>query len=670
MTAGPWDNYASADAPPQADGPWAKYATPPSAEEPHTTWEGAGKAALTGLAQGVAGVAGLPGDARALTDRAATWAGNEIAGPIGGKVLGGINDAAAGFATGNMPNSSEINGMISAPTGGYYQPKTTAEKYINNVASFVPGAALPGGPIARAARVLVPGVASEAAGEATQGSSVEPYVRALGALAGGGLEAAGEVGLPKVANALGGAKAVANVPQQAADYVSGMLKSAGKTPTDLDAAASATQKPITGAETIGKPAEVALAALARRPGTTPDMANAMFADRAQGAPDRILDDFSQASGVDPNAARGDIDSLVAAGRAKVKPMFDQALASTDPVWNPDLARLAQRPVVQKALNLAASDLRNGDIDPTGFGLPLEPTTGTVLANQAQPTAQAWDLVKKNLNGMVERDVSGKILPDTVSRGNYNINQANRDLTETLRSAIPGYGDALDASGEYLSSKAAFDSAQKMLGPQVPESQFASHIAGLTPAQLEAFKGGIANTVYNQAQNGRLRPASLMVPRVQAKLQMALGPNVANQFTTAAQQEMQMAQAGARIRPGAGSQTAELGAEMMRQDGTPNQALIAGANFMQDLHNSGLIGAVLKSTWRIGNKAVSSYRTGGLTPEARDEAGRALMLPPDQLAAYLRTHASAAPAQSLTGRIAAPMQAVTPALPGQLDTGQQ
>lgn len=84
-----------------------------------------------------------------------------------------------------MQNSADVNNLISSPTGGYYEPKTTAGKYAETVASFAPAAISPGSLPARIARVAVPGIASEAAGQATKGSKYEPLARAGGALAGG-----------------------------------------------------------------------------------------------------------------------------------------------------------------------------------------------------------------------------------------------------------------------------------------------------------------------------------------------------------------------------------------------------------------------------------------------------------------------------------------------------
>lgn len=124
-----------------------------------------------GIGKGVAGIVGLPGDVSNLMDRgmdAITGANVSGHGPVPGRVT-----------------SQDVNNVISKPTGGYYQPQREAGKYAETIASFAPAGLAPGGIAMRAARVLVPAAASETAGELTEGTGIEPYARAAGALVGG-----------------------------------------------------------------------------------------------------------------------------------------------------------------------------------------------------------------------------------------------------------------------------------------------------------------------------------------------------------------------------------------------------------------------------------------------------------------------------------------------------
>jgi hypothetical protein len=101
----------------------------------------------------------------------------------------------ANISTRTLPTSEQIGNAVAAPVGGFYQPQTTAGKYTDTIGQFLPAALAPGNMLLRAARVVAPGAASEAAGQATEGSPMEPFARVLGALAGGG-------GIGMVRNAL------------------------------------------------------------------------------------------------------------------------------------------------------------------------------------------------------------------------------------------------------------------------------------------------------------------------------------------------------------------------------------------------------------------------------------------------------------------------------------
>lgn len=75
-----------------------------------------------------------------------------------------------------------------------YAPKTLPGEYAKTAGEFVPGALVGGGNLLmNAIRYgVVPGVASEAAGQATEGTKLEPYARLVGALLGAGIIPAGE----------------------------------------------------------------------------------------------------------------------------------------------------------------------------------------------------------------------------------------------------------------------------------------------------------------------------------------------------------------------------------------------------------------------------------------------------------------------------------------------
>lgn len=140
-----------------------------------------------GVAKGAIGLAGMPSDLAELgaqgLDKAVTGAG---------KLFGQDWSRAA-----TMPNAQPLGQSpigagaiqrgVEGYTGAFYKPQTTAGKYAETVGEFVPGMALPGGGglIRRGLTAAGAGVGSEAAGQALEGSPLEPYARVAGAVAGG-----------------------------------------------------------------------------------------------------------------------------------------------------------------------------------------------------------------------------------------------------------------------------------------------------------------------------------------------------------------------------------------------------------------------------------------------------------------------------------------------------
>lgn len=127
----------------------------------------AGASFVSGVGRGAAGLVGLPGT-------------------IGDAINSGLS-----WATGlpELPSSpfssSGAQSALSTVTGGAseYDPKTTAGEYAGTVGEFLPGAAIGGGNVANLLRFgVVPGLASEGAGQLTEGTSVEPYARVAAAL--------------------------------------------------------------------------------------------------------------------------------------------------------------------------------------------------------------------------------------------------------------------------------------------------------------------------------------------------------------------------------------------------------------------------------------------------------------------------------------------------------
>lgn len=149
-----------------------------------STVEDVAKSGGIGVAKGVIGLAGLPGDAKSLIGSGLSYIESKL-----GRDPETIkkSDAAMQAAPSILPTSGGIQSAIESKTGEFYKPKTTAGEYAQTTGEFLPGIlGGPGGVVRRGiTQVVAPALASETAGQLTKGTAAEPYARVVGALAGG-----------------------------------------------------------------------------------------------------------------------------------------------------------------------------------------------------------------------------------------------------------------------------------------------------------------------------------------------------------------------------------------------------------------------------------------------------------------------------------------------------
>lgn len=151
-----------------------------------------------GLARGTVGLAGLPGTVGDLFNQGMT---------AGGKAIGIIPED--WVAPSNSLSGASMTEAMSNLTGGAtdYRGDSRAAKFAGTAAEFIPGALAFGGvsPSNLLKYAVVPGVSSEAAGQLTEGTAIEPYARFAGALAGGILPDLIKTGAAKLISPYGGA---------------------------------------------------------------------------------------------------------------------------------------------------------------------------------------------------------------------------------------------------------------------------------------------------------------------------------------------------------------------------------------------------------------------------------------------------------------------------------
>jgi hypothetical protein len=291
---------------------------------------------------------------------------------------------------------------------------------------------------------------------------------------------------------------------------------------------------------------------------------------------------------------------------------------------------------------------------TDYGLRPEPEGEPVFTSL--PTAKTWDYVKRGLDDVLEgyRDPNTRRLPSTGEAG--AIQDTLRDLRRELISASPAYGKALKVSSDYLGAQDAFFRSQKQfLNPNVTEQQFAENIAALSGAEKSAFKAGIANQMFDAAQNGKLDPRMFKAPRVREKMRLVFGERGAQSLISTLEIETQKAAFENRYGPAAGSITADMvaGGEELAQSvgGGP---LTVGQMVMNPVQ------AAKTGAEAVINRIYRSATQPGQTA-ARDAIGQNYLMSPQQLAALLEANPVNVPAPAFPGpRAPNPFALIPPA----------
>lgn len=138
------------------------------------------KSAGIGVAKGVIGLGGFMGDMSNLAAKGSQYATDFIADTAG------IDRGPRASET-MLPTSDSLTKNVEGVTGDFYKPQTAPGHYAKTIGEFLPAAAAgPGGLVRKVVmQAVVPGLASEAAGQATAGTALEPYARAGAGLAAG-----------------------------------------------------------------------------------------------------------------------------------------------------------------------------------------------------------------------------------------------------------------------------------------------------------------------------------------------------------------------------------------------------------------------------------------------------------------------------------------------------
>lgn len=177
-----WDAFPEVKAVAKADD-WSQFPEAKSHDAVETAKD-VGKSLVAGVGKGITSLAGLPGDVAEYGARGLDRASRAIGDVIGVDVPK-REDQPPTYGSADAQKAAE------SITGEFHKPETTAGRYAETIGEFLPAAAAGPGGLARKVvmNAALPGAASEAAGQATAGTPIEPYARAAAGLGAGGASA-------------------------------------------------------------------------------------------------------------------------------------------------------------------------------------------------------------------------------------------------------------------------------------------------------------------------------------------------------------------------------------------------------------------------------------------------------------------------------------------------
>lgn len=269
---------------------------------------GVAKSLGSGLAEGVIGLAGMPGDLYHLGLRA----------------LGDNLTPESRFG------SNAIKRGVEGYTGEFYKPKGVAEETASKIGQFAP--AVIGGPETLGAKLLTravaPAVASEAAGKLTEGTAAQPYAEVAGALAGAG-------GATAAANKFKAMAAARNAPSLTVDEIKAASRAGYQNPE-----VAAVQIKPQAVDNLAATIEGDLATLGFRPNNQKS----------------VFDTVSELKGAPGPVAVADLDSA----RKALGHLAKEVDSVGAPTANAAAARLAIKKIDDFLPNLNQADLLAGD----------------------------------------------------------------------------------------------------------------------------------------------------------------------------------------------------------------------------------------------------------------------------------------------------------------------
>jgi len=440
----PWAEFRIQPQQSPANDPWAEFRIPQQQKEPVSAAEDVARTILPGVSRGVSNLFGIPGD----INKGIRWAQKKISGLSEEEMVARERemdrqigdyynslDGTPDRTFKEMPadesrviGSQELQGAAqSAIPALSYHPQTTAGKYVNTVAEFAPGAVLaPGTAASKAVQTVIPAVASEYAGQKTEGTAWEPYARVGAALAGG--VGAARALAPTTAEATM-ARHMTHVTEEQTHRARQLMESAqqqgvGLTWPEAIAHASdgATTLPHLQRMVEASPGggEVMRGFMAPRPRQIEQAGRQTMGE--------LSPQITTPSAIGPQirgAAEDAIGDVRKGINAESAGLYEASQAV--PIPNKQFTQLMQDPVFMEGYNRTYKSnpwIRGG------------------LSNKPMNSVGMLDEVKKTLS-TAEKNLASEINPNRDLRTAAVIGKGRERITDIAREASPEYGQALD-----------------------------------------------------------------------------------------------------------------------------------------------------------------------------------------------------------------------------------
>jgi len=325
-------------------------------------------------------------------------------------------------------------------------------------------------------------------------------------------------------------------------------------------------KPAVLAEVIGQDAVNTLSSLTRRPGSTPQAAQDIIAERMGGFPERAADDLRQTTGLTDAQIRGEFGPELAARREAAAPAYTELFEQQGGVTSDRLTQLAGTntlgPLIRRS-QAAAEDLAVSQRRDPASVTPLE----------------VLDLAKRELD-------------DEIATAQRNQQNAELFRLQSLQTALLGeldeltggqYAAARDLGGEAPRLQEARTQGEQALRPGVTRATVNEQVGALNPQDRAAFASGTASVIDESIAGGRMLPQRFRLPANREKVEAAFGPEAGGEFANRMTAEAELRDLASRWGPRQGSITGTV------MESGPSEALDDGIRFATSIARGDRIG---------------------------------------------------------------------------------